>query len=243
MNRVLYVRNLGRISFSEGLRVQEQLQRQHLDELAGKTKDPARDTLLLCEHYPVYTTGYRTAQYPAAEEDRLRKFGAEFHRTNRGGLITYHGPGQLVVYPVLNLAHFRKSMKWYICQLEKSVIRTCQSFGIQAQTSPDTGVWVGDRKICAVGVHGSRFVTTHGLALNCNPDMTWFRHIVPCGIVGKGVTSLSMELGRNVRIQDAVPTMIASFAEQFDCSEVRDWDQNVPVESQSEGEARCTTGS
>ncbi|CAH1249647.1 LIPT2 [Branchiostoma lanceolatum] len=241
MNRVLYVRNLGRVSYSDGLRAQEKLQRQHLDDLAGKTKEPARDTLLLCEHQPVYTTGYRKGQLPSSEEDRLTKLGAEFHRTNRGGLITYHGPGQLVVYPVLNLAHFRKSIKWYICQLEKSVIRACQSFGIQAQMSPDTGVWVGDRKICAIGVHGSRFITTHGFALNCNPDMTWFRHIVPCGIVGKGVTSLSMELGRNVKIQDAIPTMVASFAEQFDCSEIRHENQDVPTGRKSEGDASCST--
>ncbi|XP_035661170.1 putative lipoyltransferase 2, mitochondrial isoform X2 [Branchiostoma floridae] len=214
MNRVLYVRNLGRISYSEGLRAQEQLQRQHLDGLAGKTSEPAKDTLLLCEHHPVYTTGHRTGQYSDSEEDRLKKLGAEFHR---------------------------KSMKWYICQLEKSVIRTCQSFGIQAQTSPDTGVWVGDRKICAVGVHGSRFITTHGFALNCNPDMTWFRHIVPCGIVGKGVTSLSMELGYNIKIQDAIPTMVASFAAQFDCSEVLHLDQNVPTGRNSEDEASCST--
>uniref|UniRef100_A0A8C1II11 lipoyl(octanoyl) transferase n=1 Tax=Cyprinus carpio TaxID=7962 RepID=A0A8C1II11_CYPCA len=110
---------------------------------------------------------------------------------SRGGLITFHGPGQLVCYPVLNLGCFRKSVRWYVCELERTVIKTCGQFGIEASTSPDTGVWAGDNKICAIGIHCGRYITSHGLALNCNTDMSWFDNIVPCGIMGKGVTSLS----------------------------------------------------
>lgn len=149
--------------------------------------------------------------------DQLRLLGADIHRTNRGGLITFHGPGQLVCYPVLNLGSFKKSVRWYVCQLEKTVIRLCSKFGIKASTSPHTGVWVGDNKICAVGIHCGRYITSHGLALNCNTDLTWFDHIVPCGIEGKGVTSLSAELQRDVSVGETIPQLLEAFQEQFTC--------------------------
>uniref|UniRef100_A0A9J7XDQ5 lipoyl(octanoyl) transferase n=1 Tax=Cyprinus carpio carpio TaxID=630221 RepID=A0A9J7XDQ5_CYPCA len=137
---------------------------------------------------------------------------------SRGGLITFHGPGQLVCYPVLNLGCFRKSVRWYVCELERTVIKTCAQFGIEASTSPDTGVWAGDNKICAIGIHCGRYITSHGLALNCNTDMSWFDNIVPCGIMGKGVTSLSRELGRDVPTEEAVPKLLEAFTEQFNCT-------------------------
>lgn len=108
----------------------------------------------------VYTIGIRTSGYPPSEEERLKALGAEFYRTNRGGLITFHGPGQLVGYPILNLAYpgLKKSMKWYLCKLEETVIRTCtDAFGIPAGRSPDTGVWVGNDKICAMGIRSRIF--------------------------------------------------------------------------------------
>ncbi|XP_076137753.1 octanoyl-[acyl-carrier-protein]:protein N-octanoyltransferase LIPT2, mitochondrial [Alosa pseudoharengus] len=204
--------NLGRISYGQALQVQQKHVRQHLD----KTSD-VPNTLLLCEHHPVYTIGIRQAPYPPEEEERLKGLGAEFFRTNRGGLITFHGPGQLVCYPILNLGCFKKSVRWYVCELEKTVIGLCGKFGLKAATSPDTGVWVGDNKICAIGIHCGRYITSHGLALNCNTEMNWFNNIVPCGIVGKGVTSLSLELSRDVTAAEATPYLLESFSERFNC--------------------------
>ncbi len=99
----------------------------------------------------VYTIGIRTRNYPESEEVRLKALGAEFHRTNRGGLITFHGPGQLVAYPILDLHSFNKSMKWYVCKLEETIIQLCKSLGIEAERSSDTGVWVKNNKLCAIG--------------------------------------------------------------------------------------------
>ncbi|KAG9351887.1 hypothetical protein JZ751_023138 [Albula glossodonta] len=204
--------NLGRIPYGRALEVQQRFVRQHLDSLFQFP-----NILLLCEHEPVYTIGIRQAMYSAEEENRLKNLGAEFYRTNRGGLITFHGPGQLVCYPILNLGCFKKSVRWYVCELERTVINLCHRFGIKASTSPDTGVWVGDNKICAIGINCRMYVTSHGLALNCNTDMRWFENIVPCGIHGKGVTSLSQELQREVPVTEAVPPLLEAFAEQFNC--------------------------
>ncbi|NP_001297965.1 putative lipoyltransferase 2, mitochondrial [Esox lucius] len=204
---------LGRISYSRALLVQQLYVRRHLD-----SKDNFHNTLLLCEHPPVYTIGIRQAPYPVEEEQRLKFLGAEFFRTNRGGLITFHGPGQLVCYPIIDLVCFRKSVRWYVCELEKTVINLCRKYGIKASTSPDTGVWVGDNKICAIGIHCGRYITSHGLALNCNTDLGWFKNIVPCGIEDKGVTSLSQELGRDVSVDEAIPQLLETFSAQFDCT-------------------------
>uniref|UniRef100_A0A3B1KFN2 Octanoyl-[acyl-carrier-protein]:protein N-octanoyltransferase LIPT2, mitochondrial n=1 Tax=Astyanax mexicanus TaxID=7994 RepID=A0A3B1KFN2_ASTMX len=208
--------NLGRVAYRSALQIQQHYIRQHFD-----SSNPTPNTLLLCEHSPVYTVGIRPVQYPAEEEQRLKDLGADFFRTNRGGLITFHGPGQLVCYPILNLGCFKKSVRWYVCEIEKTVINMCSKFGIKASTSPDTGVWVGNNKICAIGIHCGRYVTSHGLALNCNTDLSWFENIVPCGIVGKGVTSLSRELGRDVTTEEAAPVLLKAFSEQFNCCLVK----------------------
>nr|CAD7200910.1 unnamed protein product [Timema douglasi] len=182
------------------------------------TPHETEDILILVEHNPVYTVGIRAKEYSADYENNLKQTGAEFYRTNRGGLVTFHGPGQLVAYPILNLKHFNPNVRWYVSQIEKTIIRTCGRLGLAAETSPLTGVWVGDKKICALGLQASRFITTHGLALNCDTDLTWFSHIVPCGIEGKGVTSLSIELKRNVTIEETLPLFLLSFSELFDCT-------------------------
>jgi len=140
------VLHLGRISYGSALKIQQMHIKQHLD-----SSNVSQNTLLLCEHEPVYTIGIRQAPYPPEEERRLKELGADFFRTNRGGLITFHGPGQLVCYPVLNLGCFKKSVRWYVCELERTVIKMCSKFGIDASSSPDTGVWVGNNKICAIG--------------------------------------------------------------------------------------------
>uniref|UniRef100_A0A1A8H0Q2 Octanoyl-[acyl-carrier-protein]:protein N-octanoyltransferase LIPT2, mitochondrial n=1 Tax=Nothobranchius korthausae TaxID=1143690 RepID=A0A1A8H0Q2_9TELE len=210
---------LGLVSYREGLRLQQLYVNRH-------QSGPAH-ALLLCEHSPVYTTGIRHSPYPML--DRLRLLGADTYRTNRGGLITFHGPGQLVCYPILNLCSFKKSVRWYVGQLEKTVISLCSRFGVEAMTSPHTGVWVGDNKLCAVGIHCGRYVTSHGLALNCNTDLSWFQHIVPCGIEGKGVTSLSKELQRDVSVEETIPYLLDAFGDQFNC-QMTDGDAPKPNE-------------
>ncbi|XP_035288053.1 putative lipoyltransferase 2, mitochondrial [Anguilla anguilla] len=210
---IVNVVNLGRISYGRALQIQQRCVRQHLD-----SPSQLPNILLMCEHEPVYTIGIRQALYSAEEENRLRNLGADFYRTNRGGLITFHGPGQLVCYPILNLGCFKKSVRWYVCELERTVIGLCRKFEISASTSPDTGVWVGENKICALGINCRMYITSHGLALNCNTDMRWFENIVPCGIVGKGVTSLSQELKREVTVPEAIPPLLEAFAEQFNCT-------------------------
>ena len=156
-----------------------------------------------------------------------------YFRSNRGGLITFHGPGQLVVYPILDLRQFVScnqtgkrlalfSMKCYVHTLEEIVIQTLQqNFDMHAFRSPDTGVWVdtqNEKKICAMGVHNSDLVTCHGLALNCNIDLTWFNHIVPCGIVGKGVTSLTQETNRKVTVEEVDPLILKQFEQHLNCN-------------------------
>ncbi|XP_032827923.2 octanoyl-[acyl-carrier-protein]:protein N-octanoyltransferase LIPT2, mitochondrial [Petromyzon marinus] len=216
--RVVRVVSLGRVGYAQALAVQTRLARALLDHLAAPSGPAPPDTLLLCEHDPVYTVGIRQAPYPAEVETRLRALGADFHRTNRGGLITFHGPGQLVCYPVLHLARHRRSLRWYVCQLERVAADACRDLGVPAHSHEQhTGVWVGERKICAIGIHCARFVTWHGLALNCDCDLRWFEHVVPCGLEGLGVTSLTRELDRRVAIPEAETPLLRAFARHFQC--------------------------
>lgn len=214
---IVKVLRTGRLRYGPSVKLQKILSDLHFKQLNNETCN----TLLLVEHDPVYTIGIRNKNYTEEDEIKLRNLGAEFFKTDRGGLITFHGPGQLVAYPILNLKQFKPSIKWYVCQIEQMIIRLCAKYDILGTTSPDTGVWVNDKKICAIGIHGSRYITTHGLALNCNTDLTWFDHIVPCGIEGKGVTSISKELNRNVTIEDVLPTFQNVFQEMFQCSLVQ----------------------
>lgn len=209
--------------------------------LVEKIKNGGQENyLILVEHEPVYTTGIRSNVYDQALESNLKNLGADFVRSNRGGLITFHGPGQLVAYPILDLRKFMTSinltsdkrlkllgMKWYINTLEEVVIQTLKhGFDLHGFRSPNTGVWVGqepqEMKICAMGVHNNDLVTCHGLALNCNTDLSWFNHIVPCGIEGKGVTSLSQELKRQVPIAEAESVLIEQFSHLFNCQVIKD---------------------
>ena len=154
--------------------------------------------IVLCEHPHVYTLG-RSGKH---------KIGASLYHIDRGGDITYHGPGQLVCYPILNLEEFSLGLKEYVHLLEEAVIRVCASYGITAgRVEKATGVWLdGDspraRKICAIGVRSSHYVTMHGLALNVNTDLRYFSYINPCGFIDKGVTSLQKELGREVPMDE-----------------------------------------
>lgn len=217
-SRIVKVLQAGRLDYGAGLRLQKIIADMHFSIKETERMETC-NTLILLEHNPVYTIGIRRKDYSELDEEKFVKLGAQFYKTNRGGLITFHGPGQLMAYPIINLKHFAQtSVRWYVCELEKMVIRLCAEFGIKGETSPDTGVWVGDKKICAIGIHGSRYIMTHGLALNCNTDLKWFEHIVPCGIEGKGVTSISEELKLDVTTEEVIPILQNAFKDQFQCS-------------------------
>lgn len=165
--------------------------------------------IILCEHPHVYTLGRSGKEgNMLLSEEQLQKIGATLYHIDRGGDITYHGPGQLVCYPILNLEEFSLGLKEYVHLLEEAVIRVCASYGITAgRLEKATGVWLeGDtlhaRKICAIGVRSSHFVTMHGLALNVNTNLRYFSYINPCGFIDKGVTSLQQELKREVPLSE-----------------------------------------
>ncbi|KAJ2941863.1 hypothetical protein O0L34_g10677 [Tuta absoluta] len=212
---VVKVWRLGLTSYDTTFKIQQSLARKHIEAMR-KGSDKNYDTLILVEHKPIYTVGIRD-ETPFEEIERLKELGADFRKTNRGGLITFHGPGQLVAYPVINLKHFRTSVKWYVNSLEETVIRMCSKLGIFATRSEHTGVWVHDRKLASIGIHASRYVTNHGIALNCDNDLSWFQHIDPCGIPDKDVTSLSLETGEKCTTENMAPLFLKSFSSVFDC--------------------------
>jgi lipoyl(octanoyl) transferase len=179
--------------------------------------------LLLVQHPPVYTLGKSgKLEHLLISAEQMAALGIEYFKINRGGDITFHGPGQLVGYPILDLEQFKTDIGWYLRSLEQVVIDTLAHFGIVATRSPgETGVWIDahkpgwERKICAMGVRCSRWVTMHGWALNVNTDLNYFDHIVPCGIRGKAVTSMAAELGYNVDFESVTKTLLGCFAAVF----------------------------
>lgn len=181
-----------------------------------------RQYFILCEHPHVYTLGKSGAESNMLiNDDFLKKIDAEYHRTNRGGDITYHGPGQIVGYPIMDLEQLDMSVKTYVNLLEEIIIRTLDAYAIKSSRLPGaTGVWldVGQpgktRKICAIGVKVSRAVTLHGFALNVNTDLKYFQYINPCGFVDKGVTSLSRELGQDQDMVE-VKARLRHFAQEL----------------------------
>lgn len=146
--RLIRFVSLGRVSYTIGLEYQNACARRLLD---AAEPDNSGNTLLVLEHDPVYTVGLRSRNYTPEIEQKLQSLGADFHRTNRGGLITFHGPGQLIAYPVISLKHFRLGMKAYVGKLEQSVLRTCERYRLKPVTSEHTGVWIGDNKLAAIG--------------------------------------------------------------------------------------------
>jgi lipoyl(octanoyl) transferase len=178
------------------------------------------DVLLLVEHPPVLTLGVRGdggRSHILASAADLSTRGIEVFEAGRGGDITYHGPGQLVGYPILDLKPDRQDVHRYVRDLEEVLIRTVAAFGIQAGRVPGcTGVWVGDEKIAAIGVRIARWVTSHGFALNVSTDLDHFKLIVPCGIADKGVTSISRLAGRPVQLAEVERPLLAAFREVFE---------------------------
>lgn len=209
---------LGRVGYEAGLRLQQAVAGRLLESLTGGAQRPSgSNSVLLLEHPPVYTVGIRRQVYKSEDRAKLQSLGAEYHETDRGGLITFHGPGQLMVYPVLYLKDFGLGMRQYICCLERSIMKTCEAFGVTAAVNADTGVWVANNKIAAIGVHGRRFVTTHGAAVNCNVDLSWYNHIVACGLEGRGTTTLSQETATDISPEDIVQPLLEALGTQLGC--------------------------
>ncbi len=183
----------GRLPYREGLIWQQRLERLRL-------ADEIHDTLLLLEHPPVITLGHRgDAGNVVADAKHLERLGIAVHRINRGGDVTYHGPGQIVLYPIVHLDQCRLKIAEFVGLLEESMIKTARHFGVEAARLPKRpGIFVGDDKIGAVGIHVARGVTTHGLAFNVAPDLSHFELIVPCGLRDHGVTSLRRTTGRQI---------------------------------------------
>lgn len=180
---------------------------------------------IMVEHPPVFTLGKNgKREHVLVSEEQLEKLGIEFFHINRGGDITYHGPQQIVGYPILDLDKFKTDLGWYLRSLEQVIIDTIAEYGLIGERSAgETGVWLEPenpfmaRKICAMGIKCSRWITMHGFALNVNPDLSHFEYIVPCGIQGKTVTSLEKELGRKVDYEEVKQKIKKHFAHIFDC--------------------------
>ena len=172
------------------------------ERVAARKRGEIPDTLLLVEHPHVYTLGRNARRENLLiSEDQLRAIGAQLFEADRGGDITYHGPGQLVGYPIFDLTGHRRDIAWFMRSLEEVFIRVARDFGIEAgRVAGAPGVWVGSEKLVAMGVHISRWVTSHGFAFNADTDLRYFEYIVPCGLRDKGVTSLAKLLGQPVAI-------------------------------------------
>ncbi|WCJ36982.1 lipoyltransferase 2 [Euphorbia peplus] len=211
-SRSLQVWKLGTVSYLEALKLQEKL-------FSDRKASIIPDTLLSLQHPPTYTLGKRRTDHnlliPPSE---LQKLGAELHYTQRGGDITYHGPRQAILYPIVSLRDIKLGARNYVEKLESTMIELASLYGVKASAGKkgETGVWVGDRKIGAIGVRISSGITSHGLAFNIDPDLNYFKHIVPCGIADKEVTSLRMETGSELLSDEVVhEQLISCFAKLF----------------------------
>jgi lipoyl(octanoyl) transferase len=220
--------DLGLIDYRKAWEIQEKLLKENVSikEKRGEPSSSRQTTthyLIFCEHPPVYTLGKSgKPEHLLTSETDLRDRGIQFVETNRGGDITYHGPGQIVGYPILDLERFRTDIGYYLRNLEQTIIGAIGSYGIKGDRLPGkTGVWLDPdvrgkaRKICAMGVRCSRWVTMHGFALNVNTDLSYFGGIIPCGISDGQVTSMQKELGSPVSLQDVKMRIMKCFGEVF----------------------------
>lgn len=227
MKTQVIFRDLGLIDYKEAWDLQESLFKETVDQKIqirnGERHDPTKNYLLFCEHPHVYTLGKSGKQaHLLLTPDALKEKDASYYEINRGGDITYHGPGQLVAYPIFDLDHFFTDIHKYLRYLEEAVIQTLAEYGIvSGRVEGLTGVWIDPdkssaRKICAMGVKSSRWVTMHGIGFNINSDLSYFSHIVPCGIQDKAVTSMAKELGHAVDMQAIKELLKTKLAEQFE---------------------------
>ena len=210
----LLITDLGLISYSDACALQQRI-------VAARKAGTIDDVLLLCEHLHVITLGRNANRANLlASENVLRQKGVELHSSNRGGDITYHGPGQIIGYPILNLDKIKRDVGWYVRTLEEVMIRASADFGVAAYRVPGkTGIWVQaaptEEKLAAIGVHLSRWVSSHGFAYNVSTDLRYFDLIVPCGIADRKPTSLEKVLQRNISLAEVKPRLTHHLAELF----------------------------
>jgi len=220
--------DLGLISYAEAYALQQRV-------VAARKAGAIEDVLLFCEHPHVITQGRNgKREHLLVSEHVLRQKGVEFYETSRGGDITYHGPGQIVGYPILNLGAIRRDVVWYVRMLEEAMIRATAELGIAAERVPGkTGIWVRagntEEKLAAIGVHISRWVTSHGFAYNVSTDLRNFDLIVPCGIADRKTTSLEKLLGRNIE-QTEVASKIAKHLGELLGLEIKEFSRNELLE-------------
>jgi lipoyl(octanoyl) transferase len=235
MKSTIDVHDLGRKDYKEVWELQKDLQSRLIrQKRESETRDPTtytqNDILLFVEHPHVYTLGKSgNSAHLLKGLTELNDIDAEYVEIDRGGDITYHGPGQIVGYPILDLDRHITDIHKYLRRLEEVIIRTCADYGIEAgRIDGLTGVWVENKKICAMGIRCSRWVTMHGFALNVNTDLSYFNHIVPCGIQDKEVTSLSQLTNKEIDMNEVKKSIVLHFSDVFDA-------YLKPAKSETEG--------
>lgn len=213
--RVFDYCNLGLIDYKEAWSLQKIIFTQ-------RTKDEIRDTFFLLEHPHTYTLGkVADKENLISSENQLKELGVSVYEIDRGGDITYHGPGQIVGYPIIKLSEWKEDTHEYLRALEEIIMKVCEEYGLKTNRNPKyTGVWIDERKIAAIGIKVSRWTTMHGFAFNVNTDLNYFGGIIPCGIRDKEVTSLKKELGKEVPIDEVKQKLLKHFTEYFNYTEV-----------------------
>ena len=201
---------LGMVPYERALKLQEKLAQARKDGRIG-------DVLLLLEHPPVFTVGrFKGEEDMTIPPETLVREGIAVVHTNRGGSVTFHGPGQLVGYPILHLRENGLGVREYIHKLEETIIKLLLALGIEGRTIPEyPGVWAGEKKICSIGIHASHNITTHGFALNVNNDLRYFRYVRPCGLSGDVMTSVSGLLGHPVELETVIEKLLLCFSDVF----------------------------
>ncbi|VAX20031.1 Octanoate-[acyl-carrier-protein]-protein-N-octanoyltransferase [hydrothermal vent metagenome] len=215
-SRSLSYHDLGQIDYQEAWDLQRSLFEKRL-------KGEIHDTLLLLEHPHTYTFGKSADKKNLlGDDDYLREKGIKIYDIDRGGDVTYHGPGQIVGYAIFDLNNWKKDTNLFLRAIEEVIIKTCGNYGLQtSRMEKHTGVWIEDRKICAIGIKVSRWITMHGFALNVNTDLDLFNGIIPCGINDKGVTSLQKELCQEFDIQNVKEIIVRNMKNIFEYNEVK----------------------
>ena len=225
-NKKIILRDIGKSSFSDAWEYQEDIFKKIIDQKiknrSNENKMETNNFLIITEHDPVYTIGKSgDISNLLLNDDEMKTQGIEFYKINRGGDITYHGPGQIMGYPIIDLDNFFTDINLYLRKLEEVIINTLESYDLEGFTiKGETGVWVKDnnglsKKVCAFGIRASRWVTMHGFSFNVNPELNYFKNIIPCGITDKGVTSVSELKKRNIEMNEIKQILYKNFAESF----------------------------
>lgn len=225
-SRIFNYCDLGLIDYQEAWDLQKDIfNRRHHGEI--------EDTFFLLEHPHTYTLGkVAEKENLISSESQLKELGVSVYEIDRGGDITYHGPGQIVGYPIIKLSDWKEDTHQYLRGLEEVIIRTCAEYGLTAGRNPKyTGVWIGERKIAAIGIKVSRWITMHGFAFNINTDLSYFGGIIPCGIKDKDVTSLQRELDKEINLGEVKNILIEKFAEIFEYDSFLEKEKNNYLKS------------